>query len=135
MRAASTTPVGTADAQRGRRVKVQSGRFDILAAAEAFTVAANVDALERSVDAEDLLATPLLGRIGHRLGLERIHPRQSANALLVKCDCRTRFRRLLAEQHKLDAQRGQSVPYRLIASHIRTNPRPASARGRWQGCT
>ena len=82
----STSSASAAGAQRRGRIEIKPGRFDLLAAAQTLSIGALVNTLEGGVDADDLLAAPRFGGIGHGLGLQGIHARQTADACLVKLD-------------------------------------------------
>lgn len=99
---------GTVEAQRGGGVDRKPLPGDLLAAAQAFAIGAVVDPLQGRADPGDFRRAALFRRLGHRLTLHRIHPRQASDALLIERDGLPAFGTLLAQRFKLVAGSQQS---------------------------
>jgi hypothetical protein len=89
------------DAKRRRGVGFETPIVDVVTATQAFAKAAIVDAAEGCIYPRDFRDAPLLRRIRHCLGLQRVHARQAADALLIEHHRFAAFSALFAQRIQL----------------------------------
>lgn len=94
---------GAVETEGSGRVGGQPLRLDVLTAAQAFPEFAGVEPFERRIDSGDLGNTTLFRRLGHGLPLERVHARQSPDALLIEGDNLATFDARLAQGFQFGA--------------------------------
>ena len=105
------------DAQCRRRVDLKPFRLDLLAAAQTLPIGSAVQPPQGSIDASDLGRSPLLGRLRHRLALQRVHARQPADTLLVESNRPAAFGALFPQRHQLGAPGGKGGADRIVIRH------------------
>lgn len=104
---------GAVDAHRDGGVQLEALGPDLLAAVDAVAVFAVLDALEGGVDALESDFPAPSGLQRHRLGLQGVHPGQSADRRLVQLDRLAGFLADVGEAEQLFAFREQAGFYLL----------------------
>lgn len=124
---------GAGRAERGGRVEIQASGFDLLFTPQADPVCAGLQPPECRVDPGDLCRAPLFGRARHGLGLNRVHTRKPANALLIERNRFSAVRGPFAEFGQLVPQSAQARLDIAVSGHISGKPSQSDSPGRSPG--
>jgi|GEM_PF-2181584 len=111
-------------------IEIEPLRLDFLAAADAGAVFAALHALQGLIDADKFTLTAPLGGKGHLLALQRVHPRQPADAGLVGTTV-SRAEAACSSSASISARR--RINRARIASISISISAPLSALRQWAG--